>query len=236
VSGRDDFERAWLGKLSRCLREVAGEEACQQVMEGSEGLPADSPGHEVTAWTEGAMRRLVSMVGVEERKAIMMGCACQYPRSALEDIRKAYEATGDLDVAHGMLRERFESFLLDSLGLEDELVEEIVARGWGLAWIREEDTIVATKIPKSGNLVEYMEETDLERRRQLYCHCPRIKDVLKTGDSEWSGTIAETYCYCGAGFYKGIWEEILQAPVDVDVLQSVLKGDDVCRILIRVAS
>jgi hypothetical protein len=236
VSDRDDFERAWLGKLSRCLREVAGEEACQQVMEGSEGLSADSPAHEVIAWTEGAMRRLGSTVGVEERKAIMTGCACQYPRSALEDIRKAYEATEDLNLAHRMLQERFESFLLDSLGMEDELVEEIVAQGWGLAGVRNGDTIIATKIPKSGNLVEYMEEADLERRRQLYCHCPRIRDVLTTADPNWSATTAETYCSCGAGFYKGVWEEILQAPVDVDVLESVLKGDDVCRILIRVAS
>jgi hypothetical protein len=203
-------------------------------MEGSEGLSADSPRQEVIAWTREAMRRLGSVVGEEERKAIMTGCACQYPRSGLQDVRKVYEATGDLDVAHGMLQERFESFLVDSLGLGDEHIEEIVERGWGLAGVREGDAIVATKIPKSGNVVEYMEEVDPERRRQLYCHCPRIRDVLKTADPEWSGTTAETYCYCGAGFYKGIWEEILQAPVDVEVLESVLKGDDVCKIAIGV--
>ena len=41
-------------------------------------------------------------------------------------------------------------------------------------------------------------------------------------------TIPVIYCYCGAGFYTGIWEEILQKPVKVEVLESVLKGDDVC--------
>jgi len=42
-----------------------------------------------------------------------------------------------------------------------------------------------------------------------------------------------TYCYCGAGFYKGIWEEILQEPVEVEVLESVLKANEVCKIAIH---
>lgn len=41
-----------------------------------------------------------------------------------------------------------------------------------------------------------------------------------------------TYCYCGAGFYKGIWEEILKKPVKVEVLKTVMKGDDICQIAI----
>jgi len=44
------------------------------------------------------------------------------------------------------------------------------------------------------------------------------------------------YCYCGAGFYKGIWEEILQQPVEVQVLESVLKGDKVCKIAVHLPS
>jgi hypothetical protein len=103
-----------------------------------------------------------------------------------------------------------------------------------LAGVRDGDGITTIKIPKSRNLVEYMEERDPERRRQLYCHCPRVRDALKRGGSDLSGAIAETYCYCGAGFYKGIWEEILQAPVGVDVVESVLKGDDVCRIAVSI--
>ncbi|HUT21312.1 MAG TPA: hypothetical protein VM366_19345 [Anaerolineae bacterium] len=44
--------------------------------------------------------------------------------------------------------------------------------------------------------------------------------------------IPEIYCYCGAGYYKGIWEAILGQPVRVEVLESVLKGGDVCTIAI----
>jgi predicted hydrocarbon binding protein len=41
------------------------------------------------------------------------------------------------------------------------------------------------------------------------------------------------YCYCGAGFYKDIWEEILQQPVEVELLSSVLQGDDTCQVAIH---
>jgi len=73
-----------------------------------------------------------------------------------------------------------------------------------------------------------MNEPDPEKKRALYCHCPRIRDVLKT-----SQTIPPIYCYCGAGFYKGMWEEILQEPVEVELLESVLKGDDVCKVAVH---
>ena len=223
-----DFERAWLAKFSGGLDEIAGKEIRVKVMQGSEGLSSDSSRQEVIAWSREAMERLESLVDEEGRKSIMTGCACRYPESGLQDIRKEYEATQDIDVAHRMLQERFEAFLSDTLELDDELVAEVVGRGWGLAGIRQGDTIIATKIPKSGYLVQYMQEIDPEKKRQVYCHCPRVRDALKTGV-----TISPAYCYCGAGFYKGIWEEILQEPVEVEVLKSVLKGDQVCTIAVH---
>ena len=149
------------------------------------------------------------------------------PKQGLRAARQAYEETGDLSVVHGMLQAQFEAFLRNSLELEEEYVEKVVNRGWGLAGILDGDRILATKIPKSGYLAAYMEETDPEKRRQYYCHCPRVREILKTQES-----LPVTYCYCGAGFYKGIWEEILQEPVEVEVLESVLGGDEVCSIAV----
>lgn len=223
-----DFERAWLSKLSNCLDEVAGEQIRRQVMAGSQTLSDASDRQAVIDWSREAMDRLDSLVDEDGRRAIMIGCACRYPRADLEPMRQAYAATGDVDRAHRMLQEQFESFLRDTLQLDEGMVADVVSRGWGAAGVREGDRIVATKIPKSGYLVAYMQETDPERRRQLYCHCPRVRDVLKTG-----GTLSPTYCYCGAGFYKGIWETILEQPVEVELLESVLDGDEVCKVAIH---
>ena len=228
MSEATDFERAWLKKFSRCLDEIAGEDIRRQVMQGSEGLSSQSDRGEVVAWSQQAMERLDALVGEKERRDIMTGCACQYPKSELQEARQIYELTGDIGLAHQKLQEQFEAFLRDVLALDDDFFAEVVGRGWGLAGVRRGNTIIATKIPKSGFLVVYMQETDPEKRRQCYCHCPRIREALKTSEA-----ISVTYCYCGAGFYKGVWEEILQETVEVEVLESVLQGDDVCKIAVH---
>jgi hypothetical protein len=223
-----DFERAWLAKFSHCLDEVAGPEIRAQVMQGSDELSSHSNRQEVIQWSQEAMARLDTLVDEEKRREIMTGCACQYPKSNLQEMRKKYERTKDLDLVHGMLQAQFESFLTHTLALDDALVQDIVRRGWGAAGVRQGRTIIATKIPKSGHLLEYEQERDPARKRQLYCHCPRIRDILKSAE-----TISPTYCYCGAGFYKGMWEEILQQPVQVEVLETVLHGGQVCKIAVH---
>jgi hypothetical protein len=223
-----DFERAWLGKFSARLDEIAGEQIREQVLEGSEALMLESPRAAVIDWTKGAMERLDSLVEEGERRAILTGCACQYPRSALSGPRKAFEETGDVDFAQRLLQEQFEALLRETLQLEEELVQAVVSRGWGSAGVRQGSTVVATKIPKSGYLLEYLREQDPGRKRALYCHCPRVRDALKS-----SATISPTYCYCGGGFYRGIWEEILQQPVEVELLESVLQGDEVCKFAVH---
>jgi len=218
----------WLRKFATALDEFAGEEKRKEVMDGSDGLSSASKREEVICWSRQAMERLTSLVDGKQARDVMTSCACQYPKANLRDVRLAYEETGDVDVALGMLQEKFETFLKETMHLEEEMILQIVNSGWGSAGMRVGDTIVATKIPKSGYLVQYMNESDPEKKRALYCHCPRIRDVLKTSE-----TIPPVYCYCGAGFYKGMWEEILQEPVEVELLESVLKGDDVCKVAIH---
>jgi predicted hydrocarbon binding protein len=223
-----DFDRYWLDKFSRCVGVVAGEQVRDAVLAGSEGFTAQSSRDEVIAWTQAAMDRLESLVDEEQARAIMVGCGCPYPREQLAEMRRVYAETGDLERVHDMLQAHFEGFLRDTLQLDEATVAEVVGRGWGLGGVKQGNTIIATKIPKSGFLVQYMNESDPEKRRAIYCHCPRVRDAVQSGVR-----ISGTYCYCGAGFYKGVWEEILQRPVEVEVLESVMRGDEVCTVAIR---
>jgi hypothetical protein len=222
------FEQSWLHKLSTGLKEVAGEEIEKEVMQGAEALSSDSPTEGVIAWTSEAMVRLDALVEESDRRAILTGCACQYQQAPLAALRKTYEETENLALVHGMLQEQFETLLRDTLQLEEDLVQDVVGRAWGSAGVLDGSTVVATKIPKSGFLREYLGEQDATKRRQLYCHCPRVREILRS-----SVRISPTYCYCGAGFYKGIWEEILGEPVEVELLETVLQGDDVCRFAVH---
>jgi predicted hydrocarbon binding protein len=223
-----DFEKQWISKFSDRLDRIAGEEISKRVLRGSEKLASGASRKEIIDWTAEAMHRLDALVDENKRIEIMTGCACRYPESDLEEIKKAYEDARNIDQVHGMLKEKFFSFLKNTLKLDDQLVKEIMNREWGLAGVKKGNTILATKIPKSSNLIEYMNETDPEKRRALYCHCPRIRDAVESQIK-----ISPTYCYCGAGFYKAIWEYMLQKPVKVELLESVLRGDDVCKIAIH---
>ncbi|MFC1572536.1 hypothetical protein ACFL6M_02950 [Candidatus Eisenbacteria bacterium] len=228
MSSESSFEKLWREKFSQALKCVAGEDVRDRVMRGADELSTNASMEEIFAWSAEAMRRLDSDVNPREAQQILLECACQYPRAGLQQVRQAYERTKDTDLAHQMLQTQFESFLRDTLKLNEATVQYVVDKGWGLAGIKQGNKIIATKIPKSGQLEEYLREPDAVRRRRLYCHCPRIRNMVAT-DMEMSNT----YCYCGAGFYKGVWEEILQRPVEIEVVSTVLGGDDACTFEIR---
>ena len=222
------FEKNWQGKLSRALEDTVGEGIRDQVLTGAVALTDDTPVEEKIRWTTEMFTQLAKFTNEKTRQGIMTRCACQYPVEDLEDARDAYRATELVAQAIFILQENFELLLRETLELEENLIEEILQRGWGVAGHREGNSIISTKIPKSGSLREYFQETDPIKKRRLCCHCPRVRDGIGSEPK-----LPEDYCYCGAGFYKGIWEEILGEPVEVEVLESVIRGDDVCKIAIH---
>jgi len=223
-----DFESSWQEKLSLAIERTAGEEIRDLVLQGGETLTQETGTTEKIIWTCGALDLLAENTAEGTQREIMTGCACHYPVEDLQDVKEIYQSSGNVDLAVEMLGEKFNHFLGETLQLEEELVAEITSRGWGLAGIRQGDTIIATKIPKSGYLVDYFNEDDPAEKRRLYCHCPRVRDGVGLEPA-----LPDVYCYCGAGFYQGIWEEILGEPVAVEVLESVMTGGDVCRIRIH---
>jgi hypothetical protein len=225
-----NFEQAWLAKLTAALDSAVGIDLRNQIMQGSEVLSAEVSSDTVADWTFAMLDRMASLLDSRTAKTVMTGCACQYSKENLQPVRHVFERSQDIAVAHQMLQGNFETFLRDTLEMDEEMVAEVVGRGWGVAGLHEGNTIVATKIPKSGNLVSYLREPDHERKRHLYCHCPRIRHVVSA-----SRQVPRLYCYCGAGFYKGIWEEILQRPVEVEVLETVLDGGEVCKIAVHLS-
>ena len=222
-----DFEKNWQAKLAGAVEERTDPNTRMVVLEGGESLNQESPTEEKIRWTCLALSRLGEHVGLEERQEILAECACQYPREDLKEIKMTYRIYGDVDQAINMLQEKFEGFLREDLGLEETLFSDIIDRGWGLAGVRDGNRIIATKIPKSGTIREYFNEEDSEKKRRCYCHCPRVREGVGKEPH-----LPEEYCYCGAGFYQGIWEEILGEPVRVELLESVMCGDEVCKVAI----
>ena len=222
-----EFERIWQGRLSRVLDDAYGQDVCQHILQGGTGLHDGASSLEVIAWTRQALGRLESSAGSQKTRQILSACACHYPQSELAPVRARFLETGEIAVAHLMLQVRFEAFLELDLDLPQDMRGTIVRRGWGPAGALGSKQIIATKMPKSGSVREYLAETDARRRRALYCHCPRVGQLPVLGER-----LPASYCYCGAGYYKDMWEYILGSPVEVEVLTSVLQGDDECSIAI----
>ncbi len=221
-----DFDKYWLRVFSMCLDDIAGEEVKKKVLEGSENISSDTTRDDVLDWSKGAMEKLDNLVDEEQKYEIMTGCSCQYPRSNLQEFKQLYAETQDLELVHSKMQNQFETFLTETLKLEEKYVKAIIERNMGMAGKLEGNKIIATKIPKSAFVKEWFEETDPDKRRALFCHCPRVRDSLVDPNK----SLPEHYCLCGAGFYRGIWEEILQKSVRVEVLETVMQGDEVCKV------
>jgi predicted hydrocarbon binding protein len=90
--------------------------------------------------------------------------------------------------------------------------------------IMEGDTIYITKRPR--HMEEFLTAKTMKEKLLYYCHCDYIRAV--------SGEVSPTFCYCGAGWAKRIWEHVLEQPVKVQVVKSVLQGDDFCRLAVQI--
>ncbi len=227
IAMTNDFERTWQEKLRRAIVGVGGEKLANSVLLGGERLSDGSPRLEVIDWTNQALKMLEKEVSNDTIRELLPTCACRYPREVLLDLHQRYVQNGDIPEIHACLQAEFRSFLKGALDLNESEVGRVLSAGWGVAGRLDGNRIIATKIPKSGNLKAYLAEADPQRRRELYCHCPRVREAIRL-----QASVDSNYCYCGAGFYKDIWETIVGEPVAIEVLSSVLRGDELCSVAI----
>lgn len=59
------------------------------------------------------------------------------------------------------------------------------------------------------------------------CYCYQVKQTKKPFPTK-------TYCHCGAGYIKEIFESFLEKLVDVELVQSVITGAGSCKFLIHI--
>ncbi len=226
MDSRAKFESAWVVKLAGQLKDHAGVEIGEAIMDGCELHKTSRPMEEIVASTHDAVKRLKLAVNEETFHNIMTGCACLYPSERLKPMKDHYAATGDLVSTHKMLQEQFEADVKVNQKLSDKDLDFIRTNYWGVAGRLEGNYIYATKMPTRFH--DFMAAKPKEEKDYNYCHCPRIKDVFLKPDLK----LTKDFCYCSAGYYKDIWQQIIGKSVKVEVLKSLLGGDDVC--LIRV--
>jgi effector-binding domain-containing protein len=202
----------WGKLLDQNLGRVLGERERRQVMQGSEGLRLGSTVEERFEWTKGAIQRLDRLAADGQKYEILSGCAHVFPQEPIEKLRVVYEKAR----ASG----------LDPLLAVDAAIEFMVGDpAWGIQPVREGRVIYATKNPRDRKAYEEA-KTEAERRR-AYCFCPLVRDHLEDEEMSW------TFCNCSAGWERQQWEGALGRSVKVEIVKSLLRGDDRCRFAIQ---
>ncbi len=106
----------------------------------------------------------------------------------------------------------------------DEVLEVMEAdRHWYARPRREGNQIIETKQPCDPEGHKNA-KTDAERRK-CACFCSLIRERLEG--------VPPSYCYCGAGWYRQLWEQVLGVPVRIEIRKSLVRGDDVCQFAIH---
>ena len=157
------------------------------------------------------MTRLVGTASQGERYEILSGCAHVFPQRQIDKLTRVFS---DARRETG-----------DPLKAVDAVIEFMERDpGWVEGGRREGYTIYAVK-PPSDKKAYSEAKTDLERR-QAYCFCPVLNRRIDQG-------MPPDYCYCGSGWFRQQWEGAVGKPVKIDIVRSVLRGDDACEFAIH---
>jgi effector-binding domain-containing protein len=201
----------WNALLSKNLTRVLGDEGREAVMQDGESLTLESTVDKRFQWVKGAMERLGRLANEDQAYDIVSSCAHVFPEGQIAKLRAAYEDA----------RTRTD----DPWQAVDAVLDFMEADpGWAERPPRQGNVITATKAPRDRQAYEKA-GTDAERRT-AYCFCPLVRNHLDEG-------MPLSFCYCGSGWYRRQWEGAIGRPVRIEILSSILKGDDVCQFAIH---
>jgi len=217
--------------LSRTLGDLVGEEQRDEVFAGLEIPPIGAAPDQKNAFMRELVERLFGRIDADTATTVLTSGLHYVPKEAFAEERERYLAAPDIDSFIEDEHRRYVEYLA---GLRDDgtlyftqtITDDVLAYvratptcGGG---VRQGDEIHVTKIPYQAD--QYLHETDEQRKRYLYCHCPWARESLLHPEA----SVSPRFCQCSAGFEKQYWDAVLDQPVEVDVVRSVLQGDLVC--------
>jgi len=202
----------WGALLEKNTERVLGTAAATQILLGRENLSTESMVDERYQWVKNMLQRMEKFADERQTYDILSSCSHRFPEEPIQRIHEVYRA------ARGRGG--------DNLDAVDSIIEYMGSDpAWGEQPYREGYTIFASKGPYNRNAYDNA-KTDAERRRAA-CFCPVIRNNL-------DGGMPPAYCNCGAGWYQRQWEGVFEKPVFIEVVKSVLNGDDHCEFAIHI--
>ena len=201
----------WKQLFTEGLDTYTSEAVKTEILNGQAYQRVEPTSEAFSAWLCNAMDRLDALVqNKDTRRKIMQCCSSRMPVARLQLLQEVYQQTGNID---GLI----EFINRDPSWFNPSYSEKLVRDG---------NRIVITKThcePHGCTKVKSKTEQHIRS-----CHCPHIQSTVKC-----QKPISPTFCLCGSGWYKQLWEELLEHPVRVEMLETITSGADHCRFVIH---
>ena len=219
------------------LGKAAGEEVRLRVFDGVELPPLGAPQEAYPLLTQMIVQRMEKELSPERCREVLTWNYHEIPTEAFLGHKERFEKANSIDdylrEEHRRFTEELARFMNEGrVWYEQEITPEIIEFVEGNQEIsigkRIGDRIFVTKIPFAPK--QYLEEQDPRLRRYYACHCPLARTAIRDGGPK----IPSTFCYCSAGYTKVAYDVIVGEPVEIEMLESALKGDPRCRFAIKI--
>lgn len=193
--------------------------------------PADIPG-----FTSAFMNELEKVADEQQTQDILCGNNHSLSKASFLEEKVLYEASPSMEVYLKDLHQRRIQELQEHCDqneiwfeqkITQQTVDFVASNQELLSAVLNDEVLVLTKIPYDPQA--YLEETDPIKKRYFACHCPFAREAILKGQP----VISKNWCYCSAGFEKFHFETILDRQLDIEVLQSAIQGDPMCRFAIK---
>ena len=226
-----------LPDIGERLGTIAGEEVQRRVCEGFELPPLGSPPESYPMLTKRLVDGMEAELSGEMCREVLTWNYHKVPRETFKGHKERFEKAKSVDEylkgEHRRFVEELTSYMkAGRIWYEQEITPEVVKFVEGNPEIqngvRHGDRIYVSKIPFAPS--QFLVEKDPVMKRFYACHCPLVRTAIRDG----APGISPIFCYCSAGFEKLHFDVIFDEPVEVELLESVLKGDLRCRFAIRI--
>jgi len=224
-----------LGNLHRKVAETLGEAVRDEIFEGVELPRLGTPNTEKPRLTQTVLDRL-ERVDAESCKAILSQGLRDLDNAWYEEAKRLFEEAGGVDVFLAKRREKFLAELEKHQRegtwwfvqvITDDVLDFVREHPEVSTGVREGNIIYEAKIPYMA--MEYFAETSEQMKKYYYCHCPWVRESLRTGEV----AVSPTFCNCSAAFHKKPWEILFGQPLRAEVVETVLRGDRWCKFAIH---
>lgn len=195
-------------------------------------------------WIDRFSAALERVLGTQQREGVMIGssglspestkaertlwvCAAVERLDGLADDQQRYDILSSC--AHVFPEERIKKLRAIYEQTEDidaVLMEMDKDPDWYESPLRDGSIIIVQKVPYDKKA--YDKASNDEEKKRAYCHCPMVRHQFDE--------TPPSFCYCGSGWYRRLWEGILTESVQVEMLKSLTRGDNICKFAIHLPS